>query len=117
MNTSISQNRNFVLEYMLDSERKLKHLFVVFSICSLIDLPLVLYIIMTEEWETGSYFLIMVTVVVLICLAGLGWTYYSSRQSRLHYEKTLNEREKSISNKKLIEKVREKVRRKAEASS
>lgn len=59
-------------------ERGLKHLFYVSLVCSLINLPCIVYILLTDEnlSKLSFYFLLAIAVLVLLCLGGLGYCYY-----------------------------------------
>ena len=78
-----------VLErFMLETERRLKITFYTCIMGSVVCLPCVWYVLLTDAnlKSFDYYFLSACSIAVLICLIGLGYCYYSAKQNRAEYE-------------------------------
>ena len=93
--------------YMARSERVLKIQFYVCLICSLIVLPCLLYVLLTDQSidDFGRWLLISCSATAVVCLIGLCFCYYAVRAERHKLE---NLKKKQQAEKKvLLEKAEE----------
>ena len=87
-----------VEKFMTRSEKRLKHMFCVLSVCSLVCLCGILNVLQTDDSlsESTQRFLIVLGSVALICVCGLGYCYISVRNEHLRYKKMLREQQEEM---------------------
>ncbi len=94
--------------FMFRSEIRLKNLFYVLLVCSIICQCCIWFVLLTETLDLFSfYFLLISSVFVVLCMVGLWYCYYSSKQERINYEKMRKEQQREVNS--LIDEL-EKIR-------
>ena len=76
-------------QFMLKTERKLKHQLYVMLFCSVVCLLCLWYVMATDETLSKNtlFFCRILSIVVILCDFGEAFCYYSVKKNRRHYEK------------------------------
>ncbi len=76
-------------DFLLKTERELKHRLYVMLFCSVVCLPCLWYVMATDETlsENTLWFCRILSIVAILCDFGEAFCYYSAKKNRLHYEK------------------------------
>lgn len=84
--------------FMTRSERKLKVQFSVWLVCSVVVQTGIWIILQTDDHLSGRahLFLILASLIVLVCLIGLWYCWMSVRKSRMAYQKMKQEQQKEV---------------------
>ena len=84
--------------FMARSERSLKVQFYVWFVCFLIVQAGIWIILQTDDHLSGSaqLFLIVVSLIALVCLIGLWYCWMSVRKSRMAYQKRKQEQQEEV---------------------
>lgn len=97
MKTAYYTDQDFE-RFMLRSEGKLKCQFCVLSACSAVCQFAIWYVLLTNSALSGNarLVIIVVSILALLCLAGLGYCYFSVRRDRLDYQKMRHEQQEEL---------------------
>ena len=82
-------------DFLLQTERELKHRLYVMLFCSLVCLPCIWYVMATDETlsENTLWFFRVLSIIVILCDFGEAFYYYEAKKNHRHYENFKKEQE------------------------